>query len=105
MLRKIEKSNKNPPSVTSRNISFNKSILIFLFQMILLGVIVYTAKHIFSKAPPEIHCLLVNFQYYAMKVYENFVQMLHYYMEIGSINLHYLYRQKKFLKTCLFSTN
>ena len=54
--------------------------------MILLQVMMYTAKRLFFEAPPDIHSHSLNFQYFAMKIEENIVQILHYYMEIGWIN-------------------
>ena len=50
--------------------------------MILLRVMMYTEKQLFFEALPEIHWHSLNFQYFAMKIEENIVQMLHYYMEI-----------------------
>ena len=37
-------------------------------------------KTTFSEAPPEIHCHSLNFQYVAMKMQENIVQVLQYYI-------------------------
>ena len=65
---KLKKSKKNPPRVTSKNVSFNKCILIFLFQMILLRVMMYTAKQLFFAVPPEIYRHSLNFQCIAMKI-------------------------------------
>ena len=45
--------------------------------MILLQVMIYTEKNFFFEAPPEIYCHLLNFQYFAMRIEENIVEMLH----------------------------
>src|SRR5436190_23508161 len=55
------KKKKNPPSITSRNISFNECI--FWFYMILLRVILITSKQLFFESPPEIHRNSLIFQY------------------------------------------
>ena len=54
--------------------------------MILLRVMMYTAKQLFFEAPPEIYCHSLNFQYFAMKIQAYIVQMLHYYMKIDWMN-------------------
>ena len=62
----------------------------------------HTAKQLFFEAPPEIHCHLLNFQYFTMKIEENIVQIRRVH-SVGS-NVAHSIRYALFVGSDFFDT-
>ena len=80
----------------------NRKYLIFLFRIKLSWVILATARILFSKESPKASSQRLNFQYFSMKIWWNFVEMFFHMPKVQKKKF-IQYVKKKLEKICFFA--